>query len=332
MGYTPASNLTSTPTLAHLVQVFYRKRGLDRLQKKFVFREACMDDMLPKQNGKTVQWFRYTNLAANTTPAVEGTVGTGVAMTSRTVSATVSQYTAYITVGDLLQDTAIDPIVQNASELLSYSGGLSVDTITRTIIDAEQASTDQALLGAFARVADLRNSRHQLQAVDVEPMDDGNFFAICHPFVSYDIVNDPAAAGFVDINKYQHSRDSAITKYEDRGQITIVGGCRLIESTNVATSAGPPATYRMYVFGKNGVGAVDLEGRGPNKVKDPRKQRFNIRIIKGGASVDNIADPEGVIGAAVSYNYVYCAVVLEGPAGIGGTYRYKTLECPSSIG
>jgi hypothetical protein len=63
-------------------------------------------------------------------------------------------------------------------------------------------------------------------------------------------------------------------------------------------------------------------------VTDPKRQRFNINVIKG---EKNIYDPEGVIGAAVSYNYVFTAVVLEGPAGIGGTYRFKTLEAPSSI-
>jgi hypothetical protein len=44
-----------------------------------------------------------------------------------------------------------------------------------------------------------------------------------------------------------------------------------------------------------------------------------------------VADPEGVISAAVSYNFIFTAVVLDGPAGIGGVYRYKTLDAQSSI-
>jgi N4-gp56 family major capsid protein len=334
MAYSPASNLTSSAGLAHLASVYYKKKGLDRLQKKFVFREACMDDMVPKQVGRTVQFYRYTNLTAVTTNNTEGTVGSPISINSRTVSATVSQYTSFITVSDLLQDTALDPIVQNAAELLGYQGGLTVDTITRNIIDAEctvssGVSPNQLMLGATLTVRDLRNTRTQLQANDVEPFANDEFLAIASPFVTYDVVNDPAAAGLADIFKYTQPQSTPLVKYEDRGVVTHVAGCKLIESTNVLKTAGTPNKYRVYIFGKGGVGAVDLEGRGPNKVADPRKQRFNINIIKGQPS---IADPEGVIGAAVSYNFVYTTVILDGPSSIGGQYRYRVIDASSSVG
>src|SRR5579883_324383 len=113
-----ANNVTSSTGLSHLASVYYKKKGLDRLQKKFVFRDACVDDMLPKQVGRTVQFYRYSNLSAVTSNNTEGTVGTPISISSRTVSATVSQYTSFITLSDLVVDTAIDPIVQNAAELL----------------------------------------------------------------------------------------------------------------------------------------------------------------------------------------------------------------------
>lgn len=329
MAYQPAGNQTSSAGLAHLANVYYRKKGLDRLQKKFVFRDATMKDMLPKQVGRTVQFFRYLNFAANTTPTTEGTVGTSMSMTSKIVGATVSQYTSFITVSDLLQDTAIDPIVQNAAELLGYAAGLSVDTITRNVIDAEAGNVTQALLGTFFRVADLRNARSQMQANDVIPFEDGEFFAIAHPFSTYDLVNDPAAGGLADIFKYTQPEKQPLVKYEDRGLVTHVAGTRLIESTNVKITTGTNNKYRIYIFGKNGVGSIDLEGRGPSDVNDPTKQRFKINVVKGEPS---IADPEGVIGAAVSYNFVFTAVVLEGPAGIGGNYRFRIIDAISSIG
>jgi N4-gp56 family major capsid protein len=231
-------------------------------------------------------------------------------------------------VSDLLQDTAIDPIVQSAAELLGYQGGLSVDTITRNIIDAETGAL-ATMLGATFRVADLRNQRSQLQAVDVEPMASGEFFCVMHPFVSYDLVNDPAAGGLADIFKYTAPSTTPLVKYEDRGLITHVAGCKVVESTNTKFTSGSPNKYRVYVFGANAIGAVDLEGRGPNKITDPKKQRFSINTIKGEPS---IADPEGVIGAAVSYNFVYTVVALDGPASIGGVYRYRFIDASSTIG
>jgi N4-gp56 family major capsid protein len=331
MAYSPSSNLTGTATLGHLQQLFYRKRGLDRLQKKFLFREVCMDDMLPKQVGRTIQFFRYINPAAVTTVTTEGTVGTGLSLTSKVVSATVSQYSSFMTVSDLLKDTAIDPILQAASDLLGYQAGLSVDVIVRTIIDAESSSTNQTVLGSngYLRLADLRNSRHTLQANDVRPFEDNKFKVILHPYVSFDVVNDPSAVGYADIVKYTAPANTALTRYEDRGMLTNeMAGCVVHESTNVKTLTSPNK-YRVYVFGQNGVGCVDLEGRGPNKVIDPTKQRFNINVIPGAPS---IVDPEGVIGGAVSYNFIFSALVLEGPTGIGGTYRYKTIDAQSSIG
>lgn len=329
MAYQPAGNLTTSAGLAHLAAIFYKKKGLDRLQKKFVFRSACMKDVLAKQVGRTAQWFRYTNFSAATTPSTEGTVGTSLSLTSKILTATVSQYTAFITVSDLVKDTALDPIVTNASELLGYQGGLSVDTITRNVVDSESGSTNQALLSTYLRVADLRQARHALQAVDVQPFEDGEMLVFAHPYATYDLVNDPNAVGLADIFKYNTDvRATPLVKYEDRGIVSHVAGCKVIESTNVKTQT-TPNRYRAYVFGWNGIGCLDLAGRGPTDVMDPKKQRFRINVVPGQPS---IADPEGVIGAAVSYNFVFTTVVLEGPAGIGGSYRYKTLDPQSTIG
>ncbi len=332
MAYSPAGNSTGSAGLSHLAAVWYRRKSLDRLQKKFLFREACMDDMLPKMSGKTIQWYRYTNLGASTTPTTEGTVGTSQVLTSKIVSATVSQYTSFITVSDLLKDTAIDPIVTESASLLGYQGGLTVDTLTRTVIDSVNSGCSLSLQGTYAKTADLRNAVAQLTAVDVEPMDADNlFFVIAHPFVQYDIVNDPSAGGYSDTWKYTDpSGTDLVQGNTTRGQMRkAIAGCKVVTSTNVKVTAGTPNLYRMYVVGKNAIGAVDLEGRGPNKVVDPTKQRFAVKVIQGG---NNIADPEGVIGAAVSYNFVYTTAILEGPTGIGGVFRMKQFDAASSVG
>ena len=330
MAYTPASNITSSPGLAHLATVLYRKKGLDRLQKKFLFRTACKKDVLERQNGRTVQWFRYNNLSAVTSTTPEGQVGTGQAISSNILQATVSQYSAFITVSDLLEATAIDSIVVNASELLGYQAGLTVDTITRAVIDSASASTNQAVLASVLRVADLRNSFSGLQAIDVQPFDDGEMLCFIHPYISYDLVNDPAASGLADIFKYNTDvKATPLVKYEDRGTITHVAGCKVVTTTNTYESTNATGnTYRTYVFGKDGLGTVDLAGMAPSAVKDPSKERFKINVIRPQPSV---ADPEGLIASAVSYNFVTTAVILQGPAGIGGSYRFRTIDPNSSI-
>ena len=108
----------------------------------------------------------------------------------------------------------------------------------------------------------------------------------------------------------------------------MVAGCRVIESTNVHVLSNP-TRYRNYVFGFGAVGCVDLEGRGPSDIRDPKRQTFKINVIPGELGV---ANPEGKIGAVVSYKFVFTTVVLDGPAGIGGTYRYRTIDTESTIG
>jgi len=330
MAYTPASNITGSPGLSHLATVLYRKKGLNRLMTKFLFRTACEKDVLERQNGRTVQWFRYNNLSAVTSGATEGAIGTGQTISSNILQATVSQYAAFITVSDLLEATAIDPIVANAAELLGYQAGLTVDTITRAVIDSKAAATNQALLATVLRVEDLRSSRHGLQANNVQPYDDGEFLALAHPYATYDLVNDPAAVGLADIFKYNTDvKATPLVKYEDRGLVTHVAGCKVLETTNTYEgTSGGNNTYRAYVFGKGGVGTVDLAGNAPSDVKDPAKERFAIKVIRDSGS---IANPTGQITAAVSYNFSTTTVILQGPAGIGGPYRYRTMDPQSSI-
>ena len=333
MAYSPAANLTTSATLPHLQAVVYRKKALDRLQKKFLFDMFCMKDILERQSGMTVQWFRYSNLTTIQAPTAEGTVGTSLSPASRIVNASLSQFSNFINFSDLLAETGIDPVAQSYSELLGYQGGLLVDTVTRNVLDAEVASVTQALLsGTTIKSADVKASRALLQNADVKPMDDGYFWMVMSPLVSFDFLNDPTAVGVADIYKHNTNvLNSPFVKMEDRGEVINYGGVKVFESTNVKTTAGPNVYY-VYVAGKNGVGAVDLEGRGPTRVKDPTKQRFNINVVPGGAGNLSIADPEGVIGGAVSYNVKFAVVILEGPAGIGGSYRYRILLPQSTLG
>src|SRR5258708_19066627 len=164
MAYSPAANATNTDGLAHLATVWYNRRALDQLKKRFRFYNACEPDMVPRRSGKTVQWFRYSLLGANTSPAPEGTVGNSNTLSTVTLSGTVSEYSDFITVSTLLDETAIDPIVQNASEQLGYAAGLSVDTIITAAFDVQSSAVlSPATLGTFATVDHLRPAKAPLQ-------------------------------------------------------------------------------------------------------------------------------------------------------------------------
>jgi N4-gp56 family major capsid protein len=315
LAYSPTPNTTVSAGLAHLATVWYNRRALDQLKKRFRFYNACEPDMVPRRSGKTVQWFRYTLLGANTTPAPEGTVANSNTLASTTLSGTVSEYSDYISVSTLLDETAIDPIVQNAAEQLGYSAGLSVDTIIKAAFDGQASAVlSPATLGTYATVDDLRRAKALLEGADVRPKDDEFYYAIMHPYILYDIKSDSTAGGFIDLAKavYMGSKQENPLMQPPNpfdGPVGVVDNVKIWVTTNVTTSGtAPNVLYSVYVVGRGAAGAVDLQGSGPSRVEDPSKQQFRINVIRGGPQ---IADPAGMIGAAVSYRYVFLAQILD---------------------
>ena len=321
MAYAPAGNTTATATLGHLVTVYYNRRGLSQVKKKFRFRDMTWPDEIPLRNGVLVQWFRYTLFSSNSTPSAEGVVGTSLPLTTSAVKATVQEYSDFVSLSRLLTDTAPDPIATNASDQLGYRAGLSVDTITRIEFDSvATSSTDfSATLGAYATVNDIRRAVAVLKGNDVHPMDsDGNFGVIVHPYVTFDIMSDNTAGGFIDVTKYGRPEDNF------EGECGKVYGARIVESTNVATSGTAPSVkYYAYVVGQQAVGTVALAGYGPSNVSDPDKQSFKINAFSSGP---NPADPEGKIGSYCSYRFVFAAKILD-----TSTYRFRRIPCDASL-
>jgi len=326
MAYSPASNLTSTTTLTHLISVYYDRRALTSLRKKFMFWKGVDTRTLPKKNGKVIQFYRYSQLGANTTPTAEGTVGTGLALTSATVQATVAQYSDFISFSDMLVETAPDnDIVAVGADLLGYRAGLTVDTIIRNEVDSVAAGIDVAPLGDYFTGMDVANIRHRLAGMDIKPFPDGYFKALAHPYVMYDFIHDPQVGGFLDVVKQGGEGKERLFRMEDRGYVARWSGVEIWESTNVTMVAGSPNKYRVYFFGQEGLAAIDLAGRGPSRTEDQDRSKFSINVIR--EAKPSIADPEGKIRAAVSYNFVFCAKILD-----TNPYRIRKIDAATSLG
>ena len=132
MAYQPASVQTSTASLTHLATVWYDKVAVENLKANLPFVAASARRKLPNRSGKTIQMFSYSLLAANTTPGSEGTVGTGIAPTTVNRSATVEQYFDFMSFSDILDETAIDPIVENSAAEMGYRAALTANTLARS--------------------------------------------------------------------------------------------------------------------------------------------------------------------------------------------------------
>jgi N4-gp56 family major capsid protein len=326
MAFNPAGNLSTSSQFTHFISTYYDRVALKPLRKQFLFWMGCDDRVMPLKNGKTIQFYRYSNLGANLNTTPEGTTGTASEMAgSTTVSATVSQYADFTSLSDMLVDTAMDgDIVAVASDQLGYRAGLTFDTIVRNVADASSGSTVISLLGDYLSGADLANIRHRFRGLDIKGFKNGRFPTIVHPYVSYDLIHDPSVGGFMDINKNGPSA-AKLQNLPETGPLVSFNNCDVYESTNVTVTSGSPNTYRCYFFGQEGIAAIDLAGRGPTRTKDQDQMAFKIHVQKNlGPS---LASPEGKIRAFCSYNVVFVAKLLDTT-----NYRLRLIDAPTSLG
>lgn len=331
MAYAPVpiTNTSGSNVLSQLYGYSLNRKALSILRTKFRFLALCMPDMLEKREGKTRVWYRYTNLAAASNASAEGVVGTSISVPpSKTVSAVAAQYADFLTVSDVLRDTAPDPVLENMADAMGFRAGLTVDNVTRAVFDNETGA-NQTPLSTYLSVRDFRASDFILQGRNVPYMTNGFYEALTHPYTCFDVVNDPSANGLADIFKYTAPEKAAGIKIEDRGQVTMVANCKITQSTNVLQTSGTPNKWRTYVVGADAVGTVSLAGYEPSKIVDPNKESFRVytEVVK----TPSVANPTGQIGGFVSYNFLHVAKVLEGSSEIGGSYRFITIDTPSSI-
>lgn len=321
MAYAPAGLTTQTSSLAHLATVYYDRIGLDRLEAMFRFAQVCEPKTMPANSGRTIQFARYSLPGFNTNPAAEGVIGSPVAQTSTTVSATVEQYSDFMSASSLLQETDIFNTKERMVLDLSYRAAGSVDTIIRTEIDSA-TSAQVSTQGAYFSAADSKANVALLEGINVRPkMGEagvGKYMGVCHPYVVYDLISDNTAGGFIDALKYANGQQVL------NGEVGEVGRVRWMTSTNVGTSGSAPnVLYYSYIFGEGGVGIVDLSGRGPDRIQDPRNERFRVNVIEPGP---NPADPVGEIAIYASYRFVFAAKILDST-----NYRFKSIKADASL-
>lgn len=295
------TNLTSTGGLSSAVATYYDKKFLDWLKADLMFDQFAQKKKLPKNSGTVMQFQRYTVFSANTTALTEGTVPSGLALASTTITATPVQYGDYVALSDRIVTEAIDPIVESATELLAYRAALSLDTIIRNTLHGAvtdqfaNASPDEDGVGAteVLSAAEIRKAVRTLKNNKVKPFAGQVFKGLFSPMQTFDLMSETGVGGFLDITKYT-SADAAA-----RGVIGKMWGCEISESQNIQTAANatPITIYRGYVFGQNAYGIVDIEGMGLETIRKP--------LGSGGT-----ADPLNQI-ATVGYKFSHVTKVLD---------------------
>ncbi len=226
---------TTNAALAPEMQTYYDKVLLMNMRPNLVHLEFGQMKNIPKNAGKTINFRKFTPFAPITTPLTEGVVPDGQDISVTEITATVAQYGGYVTISDLLDMAAIDPVLAETIEELGAQGGLSVDAV----IQAE------LLGGTNVQYANNRTFRHGVLSTDLlttteirkavrtlknnkaKPFKrNGRDYYVCivSPNATYDLQSDQL---WQDVSKYQEA-EQIFT-----GEIGRLFGVVFVETTQV---------------------------------------------------------------------------------------------------
>lgn len=288
-----AINTTSTLS-ANLPSEYYRKVLLEVFDQTLQFYGLGEKTPLPKNSGKVVKWLIYSKLAAATTALTEGVPPSDTALTTGNATATVSQYGGYTKISDLLEATAIDPVVKSAMERMGKQGSLTIDTLCRDVLDAalpNQFANGKANLAATG-INDVVTAKEFLKAAitlqkdSVGPHTGQDYVAVIHPANLGDLQNDTNIGSWVDLNKYIDPG----AKRPFNGEAGKVYQVRILVSQNISSTTtgtlGSATVYSCPVLGSEAFGVVNL---------DNKNVETFIKPAGSGGSLDPL-DQVGTVG------------------------------------
>lgn len=223
------------------MKTFYSRQLIELAGPRMVHDQFAAKRPIPKNNGKTIEFRRFDRLPKALRPITEGITPDGNKLNVIPLTAQVEQYGDYVAVSDVLELTAIDPVLVEANKALANQAAVTLDTITREVLVAgtnkmfapkadgteialrADVTSDCALTPAVIRKAVNKLKRQNA------PMIDGSYVAIIHPDISCDLQGNEE---WIEAHKYAQPENIF------NGEIGRMAGCRFIESTE-AKIIGP---------------------------------------------------------------------------------------------
>lgn len=241
-------NKTTSEGLSAENKVFYEKYLIDNAKPNLVHSQFGQKRSVPKHGGKTVEFRKYSAFD-KAGKLQEGITPEGRSLSVSTITATLDQYGDYVAITDVVDMTAIDDNVVEATELLGDQAGLTLDSVPREVMNggtnvlyAGGADGSISLTTGLA-VADVKRAATILRAANVKKIN-GSYVGIIHPYVSHDLRNDEE---FIEAHKY------AAVKELFEGEIGEIDGVRFVETSEAKIWHGYGALVGdEYMHAENG--------------------------------------------------------------------------------
>ena len=238
------TNTTLDADLSDEMKTYYSMRLINLAEPELIHDQFGQKHPIPKNSGKTIEFRKYDSLPKALVPLTEGVTPAGQKLSMGVIRATIKQYGGYIELSDILELTAIDNNLVQATRLLASQAGRTSDTITRevlaggtNVVYAGGAKDRSELVGGdateannkYLSVDDIRKAVRALKVMNAQKIN-GYFAGIIHPDTAYDLMSDKK---WVDVKTY--SDPDGI--YE--GEIGKIEGVRFVETTEAKIFHAP---------------------------------------------------------------------------------------------
>ena len=290
------TQVTTQESLTAEMKTFYDMTLIDEASPALVHEQFGQKRPIPQGGGKTIEFRKFSPLPKATTPLTEGVTPDGKSLTVSAITATVSQYGDFIVQSDVLELTAIDNTILEATKLLGKQAGLTLDTIVRNVL---VAGTNVSYASKWASGVETEvTSRKNLDATSTLKVDTiqrvvaklrannaptigGKYVAVIHPYVAYDLMRDPE---WIDAHKYAQPTNLF------EGEIGEIGGVRFVQTSEAKifkddTTPTGLAVFACLFMGEGAYGVTEITGGGLQTIvkqkgsagtADPLDQRSSV--------------------------------------------------------
>ena len=277
------------------MKTFYDKTLIDMAEPYLVHDQFGQKRPIPKRGGKTIEFRKFSSLGKALTPITEGVTPAGNKLDVTAITATVNQYGDYIVQSDVLELTAIDNTIVEATKLLGSQAGRTMDTVVRNelvggtnVLYAGDVASRATLTTTSLMDLDLVFKAAAILKQNNTPTIDGSYVAIIHPHVAHDLmVASKAEGSWIDVHKYSTPENIY------NGELGKIGNVRFVETTEAkiwndstcpANGSGKYlSVYATLVLGANAYGVTEVEGGGLQHIvkqlgygDDPLNQRSSV--------------------------------------------------------
>ena len=266
-----AENLqtTSSDGLTVEMKEFYDMTLIDVAGPNLVHEQFGQKRPIPKNGGKSIEFRKFDPLPKATQALTEGVTPDGKSLTVKKITSDVLQYGDYITQTDVLELTALDNTILEATKLLGRQAGATLDTVVRNVlletgnvtycpkvengVETEILLMDDLTEGCQLTVDVVMQVVAKLRAQNA-PTINGKYVAIIHPYVAYDLMRDPE---WIGAHKYADPESI----YE--GEIGELAGVRFVQTTEAKiTKIGDHGIFTTLFMGADAYGITEIEGGG----------------------------------------------------------------------